>query len=386
MTLTFVVLANGVGRVICLPEHILQKGPGLGLSGIDTTYSVSDNLTTPLDVRGCTPPNMFNPGYSLDDLPTPTCVNTTAALLVIPANDTNGWLALHLVNAGSVAKLSVSLDSHAMYVYEADGLFVNLQEVKVLQIAIGQRYSVMISLDQTPGDYALRYAAYPTGDMQQVIVGQSIVTYLSTGLTRSHAYPDIEAQYMLLNGTQRPNDASIKTLQPAALSPFDQTVLPAMTSNITKVFAISQTEMTSWIISNASYVESTVPVLFGETSTAWVANTTLHIPRHTWVDIIMTIDSASMDQMGHPMHLHGHKFFVLGSGEGPFPYSTVAEAPQTLLNFVNPPFRDTAALPAKGWLVIRYLADNPGAWLLHCHILWHLVVSARIIVYMAKLM
>ncbi len=25
-------------------------------------------------------------------------------------------------------------------------------------------------------------------------------------------------------------------------------------------------------------------------------------------------------------------------------------------------------LPAGGWLVIAFPTDNPGAWLLHCHI------------------
>ena len=28
-------------------------------------------------------------------------------------------------------------------------------------------------------------------------------------------------------------------------------------------------------------------------------------------------------------------------------------------------------LPASGWLVIGFLTDNPGAWLMHCHIAWH---------------
>lgn len=54
-----------------------------------------------------------------------------APLLTIPANFTSGWLALNLVNAGSTTKLTVSLDSHTMYVYAADGLFVKMQEVEV---------------------------------------------------------------------------------------------------------------------------------------------------------------------------------------------------------------------------------------------------------------
>ena len=37
----------------------------------------------------------------------------------------------------------------------------------------------------------------------------------------------------------------------------------------------------------------------------------------------------------------------------------------------NPPRRDVALLPANGYLVIAFKSDNPGAWLLHCHIAWH---------------
>lgn len=28
-------------------------------------------------------------------------------------------------------------------------------------------------------------------------------------------------------------------------------------------------------------------------------------------------------------------------------------------------------LPGSGYLVIAFVADNPGAWLMHCHIGWH---------------
>lgn len=28
-------------------------------------------------------------------------------------------------------------------------------------------------------------------------------------------------------------------------------------------------------------------------------------------------------------------------------------------------------LPASGYLVIAYQTDNPGVWLMHCHIGWH---------------
>ncbi len=74
---------------------------------------------------------MFNPGFNISSLPPATCANTTSPLLTIPANYTQGWLAVNLVNSGAVSKLAVSLDAHSMYVYAADGLYVTIQEVKV---------------------------------------------------------------------------------------------------------------------------------------------------------------------------------------------------------------------------------------------------------------
>jgi len=34
--------------------------------------------------------------------------------------------------------------------------------------------------------------------------------------------------------------------------------------------------------------------------------------------------------------------------------------------------RDVTMLPAKGWIVLAFRTDNPGAWLMHCHIAWHI--------------
>ena len=40
-------------------------------------------------------------------------------------------------------------------------------------------------------------------------------------------------------------------------------------------------------------------------------------------------------------------------------------------NLVDPPRKDTVYIPAKGYVVLRFRADNEGIWLFHCHILWH---------------
>jgi FtsP/CotA-like multicopper oxidase with cupredoxin domain len=40
-------------------------------------------------------------------------------------------------------------------------------------------------------------------------------------------------------------------------------------------------------------------------------------------------------------------------------------------NLVDPPLKDTVVVPDAGFTVLRFLADNPGYWLMHCHMAWH---------------
>ncbi|KAK9073028.1 hypothetical protein SSX86_007350 [Deinandra increscens subsp. villosa] len=70
----------------------------------------------------------------------------------------------------------------------------------------------------------------------------------------------------------------------------------------------------------------------------------------------------------HPMHLHGHSFYVVGWGFGNFNRS---KNPLSY-NLVDPPFQNTIAVPINGWIAIRFKANNPGVWFMHCHLERHL--------------
>lgn len=78
-------------------------------------------------------------------------MNTTSQQLVVNANVSQGWLALNLVNSGAVSNLKVSLDSHSMHIYTADGLYMTLQEVKVRY-----RLSMVIKLPSSNLDRFLK--------------------------------------------------------------------------------------------------------------------------------------------------------------------------------------------------------------------------------------
>lgn len=72
----------------------------------------------------------------------------------------------------------------------------------------------------------------------------------------------------------------------------------------------------------------------------------------------------------HPIHLHGHDFAVLDQCV-PVDENDACDISQANLTLKNPPRRDVAFLPDKGYLIIAFKADNPGAWIMHCHIAFH---------------
>ncbi|XP_062196990.1 laccase-15-like [Phragmites australis] len=78
--------------------------------------------------------------------------------------------------------------------------------------------------------------------------------------------------------------------------------------------------------------------------------------------------TAVMQSESNPMHLHGHDMFVLAQGLGNYdPARDVAR-----YNLVDPPVLNTVQVPSLGWAAVRFVADNPGIWYMHCHYEFHL--------------
>jgi hypothetical protein len=66
------------------------------------------------------------------------------------------------------------------------------------------------------------------------------------------------------------------------------------------------------------------------------------------------------------IHLHGHDFAILQQEE-----DMIYDPSKLKLNLDNPPRRDVVLLPNGGFVVIAFKTDNPGSWLMHCHIARH---------------
>jgi FtsP/CotA-like multicopper oxidase with cupredoxin domain len=67
---------------------------------------------------------------------------------------------------------------------------------------------------------------------------------------------------------------------------------------------------------------------------------------------------GNLSMWNHPIHLHGHRFFVTGSDGGRWPQA--AWRPET-----------TEIVGVGQTRDIEFVADNPGDWALHCHMSHH---------------
>jgi FtsP/CotA-like multicopper oxidase with cupredoxin domain len=72
--------------------------------------------------------------------------------------------------------------------------------------------------------------------------------------------------------------------------------------------------------------------------------------------------------VAHPMHLHGHDFVLLSQQTRPFHPDDVWNG---TFKYDNPPRRDVALMPRTGYMAMGFKTDNPGLWIMHCHIAWH---------------
>ncbi|KAM0067279.1 putative laccase [Helianthus debilis subsp. tardiflorus] len=96
------------------------------------------------------------------------------------------------------------------------------------------------------------------------------------------------------------------------------------------------------------------------------------LPYNTTVELVMqgtTIFGAE----NHPLHLHGFNFYVVGQGAGNFNSTT----DPANFNLVDPVEGNTVGVPSGGWVAVRFRADNPGVWFMHCHIEIHLSWGLR---------
>ncbi|CAI7620928.1 unnamed protein product [Penicillium glandicola] len=365
------ILINGKGRVRCVDPAYLTSQVSAALvpllQGMNFTAKgclpVQDTYAQTTSSHNYTaiPPSLFD-----------QCNATNSVDEVIKVDPLKGWVSLNLIGSASLSVPIVSINNHSLWLYEVDGRYIVPTKVDALTLSNGGRYSVLVQLNNTPGDYLITAAnaglnqkvagygtfSYVNGDPS--VVGKPSVNYVGNSLSTDVVVLD---------------ETTIKPLIPSQPSEqADQTYLLTI-GRIEKAWKWSLNGDHSYGLS----LEAEKPMLW-DPQAYEDSDLVIATKNDTWVDIIFALSgNASTLQPGHPLHKHSNMVYVIGAGTGEFNWTSVAEAQQEIpemFNLVDPPMRDTfTSLPAvqsPSWLAVRYHVQNPGAFFLHCHIDPHL--------------
>ncbi|KAG0503235.1 hypothetical protein HPP92_003307 [Vanilla planifolia] len=333
------------------------------------------------------------------------CSSKETTTFLVTAGET---VLLRFINAAMENELFVAIADHDMTVVGADASYTKPFTTSIILLGPGQTTDVLIQTNQPPGRYYIAAHAYhsaPPSVTFDNTTTTAILDYIHNPKTATS--PKL-ASLPVFNDTAAAAafTAGIKSPAPVQIpSPVDNHLFVTVGLGLFNCprnkrcggpngtrFAASMNNFSFVLPSRTSLLQAAElggPAATGVFTADFPASPPMHfdytgnVSRSLWQPIRATklypIKFGSVVEMvlqgtnifaaeEHPMHIHGYEFYVLATGKGNFD----TRRDSRRFNLVDPPRRNTIGVPQKGWAVIRFTADNPGVWLMHCHIDSHL--------------
>ncbi|ORY65291.1 Cupredoxin [Pseudomassariella vexata] len=269
---------------------------------------------------------------------------------------------VRILNFAALGSAMLHFDSHTMSVIQIDASYVQKQEVYQLRIAPAERYDVLISgIDRDQGrNYPFLVSLDINKDFQVNPQWPHNVTgYLITDSKLAIDSVDVVDVWLPFDD--------------AHFVPYDNQ--PAL-GPVTKYweldfdFGLDANGYPRAFFNGKTYITQNVPTLYTAATVENNTNPAIYgevLPFFAEYGDIVQIVINNVDSAIHPFHLHGHTFQVLDrpqSGAGKWSGSDGGAN-------LTPPKRDVISVNGNSFAVLRFVANNPGIFLFHCHIEWH---------------
>lgn len=277
---------------------------------------------------------------------------------------------LRLINASAEAILRFSIDNHTMTVMANDFVPLKPYTTNMVTLGVGQRTDVIVDAKLAAGSAVfMRSFISKCSDTLQPL-GLAAIYYDGADTTQtptSVATP--------IDDTKCANDPLDVTIP---FFPFPATTAPATTQKIGITIGANATGHVLWKMNNQTFrgnMNNPILLLANKGNTSYPFDPQWNVYNfgsNSSIRIVLENFSGAP----HPMHLHGHNFNVLADGVGTWDGTIVHQS--------NTQRRDVQLIQGAqgptnpGYLVLQFVADNPGVWPFHCHIAWH--VSAGLYV------
>ncbi|KAK8993131.1 hypothetical protein V6N11_033235 [Hibiscus sabdariffa] len=318
---------------------------------------------------------------------------------------------LRIVNTALVAQFFYKIANHNLTVVAVDASYTKPYTTDVIVIAPGQTVDALLVANQDIGSYYMAAGPYYTAAIIPLdnTTTRGVIVYRGASPTTMPLMPALPARndtptahkfssnlHGLKDGphwVQVPRHVDYKMfvtiglgLEPCAanktcLGPLGSRLSASM--NNQSLVLPRRLSLLQAFYSNVDGVYSTdfpakPPTEFDYTNGSINANNPAFFfaPKDTKVTKLKynsTVEmvlqnTAIIGVENHPMHIHGVNFHVLAQGFGNYN----ADKHRNMFNLVDPQIRSTIGVPVGGWAVLRFTANNPGVWLMHCHLDSHL--------------
>lgn len=271
---------------------------------------------------------------------------------------------LRIINTGAFAGFYFWIDGHEMQIIEADGTDTLPQPADVLNLAVAQRYSVLVT---ARNDTSSNWAIHANMDTSMF---DRVPSTLNPNITSTITYS------ASANTTNLTTISSYTLVNDTSLVPFVALPAPDPTDTLDLVFnfATMNDGTNHGYINDLVYNSPVVPAIIsaltlGENATSQVAYGPYSFV-YNYGDVIDLV-VMNADTGKHPFHMHGYKMQIVNTATD-YTSNDTSLNPPLVEGQANPMRRDTVTIPGGGSVTLRLIADNPGAWIFHCHIEWHL--------------
>lgn len=340
------------------------------------------------------------------------CSSQDTIIVPIDSGETN---LLRIINAALNQPLFFTVANHKLTIVSADASYTKPFTSRVLMLGPGQTTDVLITGDQPPARYYLAALAYfsaqnaPFDNTTTTAILEYKSAPCSPNCTNGPAVKPIMPQLPAFNDTATASAFTTSFRSPRKVevpTEIDENLFFTIGLGLNNCpkhlnqnrrcqgpngtrFTASMNNVSFVLPNNISILQAYQQNIPGVFTTDFPANPPLkfdytgNVSRSLWQPLsgtrgyklkygsrvqVVLQDTSIVTPENHPIHLHGYDFYILAEGFGNFNAQTDTKK----FNLVDPPMRNTVAVPANGWAVIRFVADNPGAWIMHCHLDVHI--------------
>ncbi|KAJ4850286.1 hypothetical protein Tsubulata_019913 [Turnera subulata] len=319
------------------------------------------------------------------------CSSQDTVIVPINSGETN---FLRVINAALNQPLFFTVAKHKLTVVGADASYVKPFTTSVLMLGPGQTTDVLISGDQSPARYYMAARAYQSA--QNAPFDNTTTTAILEYKSAPCGGKNCSTGKPIMPPLPAYNDTATVTSFTGSFKSRDKVFVPTdideslyftvglglnpCPKNFNKSaqcqgpngtrFTASMNNVSFVLPSNFSLLQAHHQRIQGVFTTDFPANPprrfdyTGNVSRSLFQPVPGTKlyklkygsrDTSIVTPENHPIHLHGYDFYIVGQGFGNFnPRTDPAN-----FNLVDPPLRNTVAVPVNGWAVIRFVADNP---------------------------